>query len=67
MSLGSSIIPEDISGTRGVDMGNILVMTFFLRDEEVLKSFTAIESGILYLALCPDGREEGGVLNGNKV
>ena len=60
MSLGGSIIPEDmpVPGT-AIDMGNILVMTFFLKDEEILTSFTALEKGILYLALCPGNMETG--------
>jgi hypothetical protein len=52
--LGDAFIYEGISGTgTAIDMGNILIMTFFLTDDEVLKSFTALESGMLYVALCP--------------
>ena len=58
--LGDAILPDDISGS-GIagEVGSILVMTFFLRDEEILRSFTALESGILYLALCPQENSSG--------
>lgn len=53
-SISSSIFPEVSSGA---DVNNrisrILIITFFLRDEEIVRSFTAIESGMLYLSLCP--------------
>lgn len=55
LSLGDVLIYDGISGTgAAIDMSNILVMTFFLTDDEVLKSFTALESGMLYIALCPE-------------
>jgi hypothetical protein len=54
LHLGDAFIYDGISGTgTSIDMGNILVMTFFLTDNQVLKSFTALESGMLYIALCP--------------
>jgi len=55
LTLGDALISNSISGTgTAIDMGNILVLTFFLTDDEVLRSFTALESGMLYIALCPD-------------
>lgn len=59
-SIRDSIIPGDLylSGT-AIDSGKILIITFFLKDDEVLRSFTALESGILYLAICNDGKEPG--------
>jgi hypothetical protein len=60
MASGDLFIPE-LSGT-AADIGNIVVMTFFLTDDEVLKSFTALASGMLYIALCPAyaSNEKGG-------
>jgi hypothetical protein len=53
LPLGDAIFYDGISRTgTAIDMGNILVMTFFLTDDEVLRSFTALESGMLYIALC---------------
>jgi hypothetical protein len=54
LPLGDAIFYDGISRTgTAIDMGNILVLTFFLTDDEVLRSFTALESGMLYIALCP--------------
>ena len=54
LPLGDAFIYDGVSGTgAAIDMGNILVMTFFLTDDEVLRAFTALESGMLYIALCP--------------
>lgn len=60
MPIGDSIIQGDIylSG-KAIDICNILLITFFMRDDEVLRSFTALESGILYLSLCPGSKESG--------
>jgi hypothetical protein len=56
LTFSDVIISDGISGTvAALDMGNILVLTLFLTDDEVLKSFTALESGMLYIALCPAG------------
>jgi hypothetical protein len=53
LTLGDAFIYDGISGTgTDINIGNILVMTFFLTDDEVLKSFTALERGMLYIALC---------------
>jgi hypothetical protein len=53
VALGNTLIYDGISGTgTSIDMGKILVLTFFLKDNEVLRSFTALESGMLYVALC---------------
>ena len=58
-SLSDAIFPDDISGTAATNnISSILVITFFLRDEELLKSFKALESGILYLALCSGEKGE---------
>jgi hypothetical protein len=53
-SISDSIFPE-VSFGANVNNGisRILVITFFLRDEEIVRSFMAIESGMLYLSLCP--------------
>ena len=57
---GDLFMPEGISGTgTAADMGNILVMTLFLTDTEVIRSFTALERGMLFVALCPE-YETGG-------
>lgn len=54
-SIDGSIFPEV---SFGADVNNgisrILIITFFLRDEEIVRSFIAIESGMLYLSLCPE-------------
>ena len=53
LPLGDAFIYDGISRAgAAMNIGNILVMTFFLTDDEVLKSFTALESGMLYIALC---------------
>jgi len=53
-SIGGNIFPES---SFGADINNgtnrTLIITFFLEGEEIVKSFKAIESGMLYLALCP--------------
>ncbi|MCD4669374.1 MAG: hypothetical protein K8S14_02890 [Actinomycetia bacterium] len=53
-SIGSAIFPETSFGS-GINGGasSTLVITFFLRDEEIVRSFMAIESGMLYLSICP--------------
>jgi len=54
MAYEDLFIPEAAFGSgTAADIGNIVVMTFFLTDDEVLKSFTALESGMLYIAMCP--------------
>jgi len=50
---GGSIIPDISISSTAVDTGNILVLTFFLTDDEILDSFTALEKGMLYVAVCP--------------
>ncbi|HAJ95808.1 MAG TPA: hypothetical protein DCP02_06205 [Actinobacteria bacterium] len=54
-SISGNIFPEV---SFGADVNNgisrTLVITFFLEDEEIVRSFTAIESGMLYLSLCPE-------------
>jgi len=54
-TIGSNIFPES---SFGADVNNglsrTLVITFFLKDEEIVRSFVAIESGMLYLSLCPE-------------
>ncbi len=63
MAYEDLFIPEAAFGSgAAADVGNIVVMTFFLTDDEVLKSFTALESGMLYIAMCPEypSNEKGG-------
>ncbi len=52
--LGDVPSGNDISGQLKI----ILVITFYLEAAEVQKAFMAIESGQLYLALCPPERAE---------
>ena len=52
-SISSSIFPETSFGTDiSREISRTLVITYFIGDEEVMNSFMAIESGMLYLALC---------------
>jgi energy-converting hydrogenase Eha subunit F len=52
-SMGGLILSEDYYRS-GIDSNikNILVITFYLDNEEVVRSFKALESGVLYLSLC---------------
>ncbi|MCJ7666603.1 MAG: hypothetical protein MUO59_07710, partial [Actinobacteria bacterium] len=57
--LGDGIFGEISSGNGiGGQFKKILVITFYLETIEAEKAFMAIESGQLYLSLCPSKREE---------
>jgi len=61
LSIGDSILTENIGSSEMTrDYGRVLVITFFLEEEQVLRSFQAVESGLLYVALCPENRHGDG-------